>query len=73
MDLVLLFAYVSKWANPLFAWVSPHVNFKKRLFPNKHKKVIANNGTIKGASETILCSHVGEPHFLVPVLFSGFP
>ena len=72
MDLVLLFAYVSKWPNPLFAWVSPHVNFKKSLFSYKHKEVIANNGTNKGASETIPCSHIGEPHFFVPVLFSDF-
>ena len=45
MDLVFLFAYVSKWANPHFAWVSPLENFKKRLFFNKHKEVIAKNGT----------------------------
>ena len=41
----LYLTYVSKLANPHFAWVSPLVNFKKRLFSNKDKKVIANNGT----------------------------
>ena len=38
-----------------FAWVSPLVNFKKRLFSNKHMEVISNNGTNKGASKTKLC------------------
>ena len=70
MDLVQLFAYVSKWANPHFAWVSPLVNSKKRLFSNKHKKVIANNGTNKGASEMKLCSHVGETPFFIPMTVS---
>ena len=52
------FAYGSKWANLHFAWVSSLLNFKKRLFSNKHMEVIANNGTNKGASETKLRSHV---------------
>ena len=64
---------MSKWANPHFVLVSPHVNFKKRLFSNKHKEVVANNGTNKGASETKLCSHVGETPFFIPMLVSGFP
>ena len=50
---------MSKCANSRFAWVSPLANFKKSLFSNKHKEVIANNGTNKGASETKLFSHVG--------------
>ena len=48
------------------------MNFKKRLFSNRHKEVIVNNGTNKGASETKLCLHVGET-FFIPILFSGFP
>ena len=32
MDLVKLFACVSKWANPHFVWVNPLVNFKMSLF-----------------------------------------
>ena len=48
------------------------MNIKKRLFSNKHKEVIANNGTNKGASETTLCSHVGENFFYIPMLFTGF-
>ena len=63
---------MSKWANPHFAWFSPLVNFKKRIFSNKHKEVIANNGTNKGASETKLCSHVGGTPLFIPMLFSGF-
>ena len=55
------FCLASKWANPHFAWVSPLVNFKKSLFSNKYKEVIANNGTNKGTSETKLCSHVADP------------
>ena len=47
MDLVLLLACVSKWANPSFVLVSPLVDFKSRPFSNKHKEVIANNGTNK--------------------------
>ena len=58
---------------PHFAWVSPLVIFKKKLFSNKHKKVNANNGTNKGASEAQLCSHVGETPFFIPMLFSRFP
>ena len=72
MNLVWRFAYVSKWANPYFAWISPFVNFKKRLFSNKHKEVIANNGSNKGAIETKLCSRVGETPFFIPMLFYGF-
>ena len=72
MDLVYFFAYELKWANPHFAWVSPLVNFKKRLFSNKHKEVIDNHGTNKAASETKLCSHVEETPFFIP-MFSGFP
>ena len=51
-------------------WVSPLMNFKKRLFSNELKEVIANNGTNKGASETKLCSNVGEAHFFIPMFFS---
>ena len=65
---------MSKWANPHFAWVSPLVNFKKRLFSYEHKEVIANNGTNKGASETKLCSHVGgKPPFSYLYCFPDFP
>ena len=56
-----------------FLWVSPLVNFKKRLFSNKHKEVISNNKINEGASETKLCSHVGETPFFIPMLFSKFP
>ena len=85
IDLVTLFAYVSKWANPHFALVSPLVNFKKRLFLNKHEEYIGNNRTNKheeymgnnrtntGASETKLCSHVEETPFFLPMLYSVFP
>ena len=59
-----------KWANPHFAWVSPLVNIKKRLFSNKHKEVIANNGKNKGASEIKFCSYVGKTLFLTPMLLS---
>ena len=54
---------MSKRPKPQFAWVSPLVNFKKRLFSNKHKEVIANNGTNKGATEAKLGSHVGATPF----------
>ena len=64
---------MSKRANPHFAWVSPLVNFKKRLFSNKHKEVIANKGTNKGASETKLCSHVGEIPFSYLCCFPDLP
>ena len=56
-----------------FAWVSPLVNFKERLFSNKHKEVISNNRTNIGTSERKLCSHVGETLFFIPMLFSRFP
>ena len=64
---------MSKWANPHFAWVSLLVNFNKRLFSNKNKEVIANinnNEINKCASETKLCSYVGEIPFFIPMLFS---
>ena len=60
---------MSKWANLYFAWVSPLLNFKKRLFSYKHKEVITNNGTNKGASETKLRSHVGKCPFFIPRLY----
>ena len=64
---------MSKWANPHFAWISPLVNFKKRLFSNRHKEVKANNGKNKGASETKLCSNIGEPNFPYLCCFPDFP
>ena len=68
------FAYVSKWANLHFAWVSTLLNFKKRLFSYKRKEVIANNGTNNGASETKLRSHVGKsPLFHTYVIFRKSP
>ena len=48
------------------------MNFKKRLFSYKHKKVIANNGTNKGATETKLVSHVGATLFIYLCCFPDF-
>ena len=61
---------MSKWANPHFAWVSTLVDFKKRLFSDKHKEVIANNGKNKGTSEKKFCSRVGETPFFISMLIS---
>ena len=49
------------------------MNFKKRLCFNKGKEVIANNVTNNGASETKVCSHVGEPLFSYLCFFLDFP
>ena len=67
-----LFAYMSKWAIPHFACVSPLVNLKERFCFFKKKEVVANNGTNKGATETKVCSHVGETPFFIYVVFMDF-
>ena len=64
---------MSKWANQHFAWVSPLLNFKKRLFSYKHKEVIANNGTNKGASKTKLLTCREVPLFHTYVVFRKSP
>ena len=56
-----------------FAWVSPVVVFKNRLFSNKHREVISNDGSIKVPLKRNFTHMLGKPPFTQVCCYPDFP